>query len=202
LYRAVGEDSRHACLILLEARALRTKYHIVLARLFQQEALQIGPVNSDARCARASLQFPGGHLGERLPTPGADLASRRGRAELAYLMEEAEFAQRSNGIRGQQYPGTNRFDLSRTLEHGRLYARPAQRDGRRKAAYASAHDHRSHTCRMLPVRHPCASAFLPDAEKHHRRGDAESTEDTEHARDPTGTPVGQATHKRPARGHE
>src|SRR5215211_22135 len=168
--RAVDEEGRNALFVLLETRARRAQEHVLLAKLPQQEALEVGPVDGGAGGAQPLLEFVCRNIRECLSAPGEDPGGRSRGAEPANSFGEAELSERPDGVRCQEQPGANLPELAGALEDGSLYASPPQRDGCREAAYAGTHNHCPHlTCVPLLVHLPAFGGSMPA--RHYFGGD-------------------------------
>src|SRR5215203_5710515 len=120
--RAVDEEGRNAPFVLLETRARRAQAHVLLAKLPQQEALEVGPVDGGAGGAQPLLEFVCRHIRECLPAPGEDPGGRSRGTESANFFGEAELIECPDGVRCQEQPGANLPELAGALEDGSLYA--------------------------------------------------------------------------------
>src|ERR671912_2190996 len=168
--RAVDEEGRNALFVLLETRARRAQAHVLLAKLPQQEALEVGPVDGGAGGAQPLLEFVCRHIRECLPAPGEDPGGRSRGTEPANLFGEAELSECPEGVHCQEQPGANLPELAGALDDGSPYASPPQRDGCRETAYAGSDDHRLHpSAAPLLMRLPAFGGSMPA--RHYFGGD-------------------------------
>src|SRR5215217_499868 len=168
--RAVDEEGRNALFVLLETRACRAQAHVLLAKLPQQEVLEVGPVDGGAGGAQPLLEFVCRHIRECLPAPGEDPGGRSRGTEPANFFGEAELIECPDGVRCQEQPGSNLPELAGALEDDILYASPPQRDGCRETAYAGSDGHRLHpSFAPLLMRLPAFGGSMPA--RHYFGGD-------------------------------